>query len=406
MSSTSSIVDTPETQLTAEEENRHRAMGHTAFRWLTMLLIGVAAAAGIAFASPGHADAAVANCTKVDCTVYLSKSETRALANGRIPAPPGLRARAGSGRVLRLGGRPQGHRGPVCEPGLVLGVSDHSRSLEGSGVRRIQVQLELIEGVAQHLWGGTEPVSPQRCSGQPIRFTPAVAEEDLVGCECERVHPPGHGRAGSGRALLRCRTNLSRPAAAHTDATGRGPARGVDRVRQLPGGPTTRVPVPHVSVAGKSVEWGRPAAVMPTPHRQRGDDAPMSPFAHDFPADEDEPLLMVAVHTDGPVTVLRVRGDLDMLTAPSLRTAARDVLTGEPAAVVVDVTEVTFLASVGIEALLDLCRQLTPSRPFAVAASGAATARPLALLGLSEILHVTPDLPTATAHVCARLGPG
>ena len=132
----------------------------------------------------------------------------------------------------------------------------------------------------------------------------------------------------------------------------------------------------------------------------------MSPFAHDSPADEDEPLLMVAVHTDGPVTVLRVRGDLDMLTAPSLRTAARDVLTGEPAAVVVDVTEVTFLASVGIEALLDLCRQLTPSRPFAVAASGAATARPLALLGLSEILHVTPDLPTATAHVCARLGPG
>lgn len=88
MSSTSSMVDTPETQLVAGEENRHRAMGHTAFRRLTMLLIGVAAAAGIAFASPGHADAAVANCTKVDCTVYLSKSETRALANGRIPAPP------------------------------------------------------------------------------------------------------------------------------------------------------------------------------------------------------------------------------------------------------------------------------------------------------------------------------
>ncbi|MFF0283684.1 hypothetical protein ACFYSW_25565 [Rhodococcus aetherivorans] len=46
----------------------------------------------------------------------------------------------------------------------------------------------------------------------------------------------------------------------------------------------------------------------------------------------------MTVHTDGPVTVLRVRGDLAILTAPSLRTAARDVSSGAPDTVVVEVT--------------------------------------------------------------------
>ncbi|MGX7729231.1 STAS domain-containing protein [Rhodococcus sp. 2H158] len=96
-----------------------------------------------------------------------------------------------------------------------------------------------------------------------------------------------------------------------------------------------------------------------------------------------------------------------MLTAPSLRTAARDVLTGEPAAVVVDVTEVTFLASVGIGALLDLCRQLAPSRPFAVAASGAATARPLAFAGAvrNPARHPGP-VHRHSARLCQARPPG
>lgn len=57
-------------------------------RWLALLIIAVAAVSGIVLASPSQADASVANCTNVNCTLYLSKSETRALANGRIPAPP------------------------------------------------------------------------------------------------------------------------------------------------------------------------------------------------------------------------------------------------------------------------------------------------------------------------------
>ncbi|WP_342661394.1 hypothetical protein [Rhodococcus ruber] len=46
----------------------------------------------------------------------------------------------------------------------------------------------------------------------------------------------------------------------------------------------------------------------------------------------------MTVHTHGPVTVLSVRGDLTILTAPSLRTAARDVPSGAPDAVVVAAT--------------------------------------------------------------------
>ncbi|TWP49479.1 hypothetical protein FKR81_23295 [Lentzea tibetensis] len=42
----------------------------------------------LAVAMPAPADAAVASCGSGRCTIYLNKSETRAFANGYVPAPP------------------------------------------------------------------------------------------------------------------------------------------------------------------------------------------------------------------------------------------------------------------------------------------------------------------------------
>ena len=53
-----------------------------------MTLAGLAVIVSLGVAAPGHADASVSNCGGGRCTVYLSKSETRALAQGRVPAPP------------------------------------------------------------------------------------------------------------------------------------------------------------------------------------------------------------------------------------------------------------------------------------------------------------------------------
>lgn len=115
---------------------------------------------------------------------------------------------------------------------------------------------------------------------------------------------------------------------------------------------------------------------------------------------------MVTVHTDGPVTVLSVRGDLAILTAPSLRTAARDVPSGAPDAVVVEVTAVTFLGAAGITAASDPCRRLALA-PSVRRSRERSRHRPSPgrCEALSEILSVTPDLRSAVAHIRTMLGP-
>ena len=53
-----------------------------------VLALAGAIAGGSALAIPSTAEAAEVSCGGGRCTIYLSKSETRAFANGRVPAPP------------------------------------------------------------------------------------------------------------------------------------------------------------------------------------------------------------------------------------------------------------------------------------------------------------------------------
>jgi hypothetical protein len=59
-----------------------------AFRRRVILLISAVMVALSIGVSTAPANAAVSYCGDGRCTVYLSKSETRAFASGRIPAPP------------------------------------------------------------------------------------------------------------------------------------------------------------------------------------------------------------------------------------------------------------------------------------------------------------------------------
>ncbi|WP_370965011.1 hypothetical protein [Amycolatopsis sp. cg9] len=52
------------------------------------LALTAAISGGVAVATPAAADASVASCGSGRCTLYLSKSETRALAQANVPAPP------------------------------------------------------------------------------------------------------------------------------------------------------------------------------------------------------------------------------------------------------------------------------------------------------------------------------
>ena len=63
-----------------------------------------------------------------------------------------------------------------------------------------------------------------------------------------------------------------------------------------------------------------------------------------------EPLMTSVEHRYG-VTVLAVGGEIDMVTAPRLEKAIDDVLADDPPTLVIDLTDVTLLASVGLRLL-------------------------------------------------------
>jgi anti-sigma B factor antagonist len=90
----------------------------------------------------------------------------------------------------------------------------------------------------------------------------------------------------------------------------------------------------------------------------------------------------------GRVAVLSVSGVVDMLTAPQLEEAISASLSRTPAALVVDLTDVEFLASAGMGVLVGAHDQLPADVKFAVVADGPVTSRPLKLVGIADIVDL------------------
>jgi anti-sigma B factor antagonist len=101
---------------------------------------------------------------------------------------------------------------------------------------------------------------------------------------------------------------------------------------------------------------------------------------------------------DGAV-VLAVSGEVDMLSAPRLAEAIHASLAGGPAALIVDLSKVEFLASAGMTVLLTAQDQVVPPTQFAVVAHGAATSRPIQLTKLDSVLPLFSTLDSALESV-------
>ena len=99
------------------------------------------------------------------------------------------------------------------------------------------------------------------------------------------------------------------------------------------------------------------------------------------------------VDEDG-VVVLAVRGDLDAVTAPELTEEISAKLAGNPTALIVDLSEVDFLASAGMAALAS-AQSMSGNTRFGVVAAGSATGRPLRLIGMDLMFEVYPTLDAA-----------
>ena len=83
--------------------------------------------------------------------------------------------------------------------------------------------------------------------------------------------------------------------------------------------------------------------------------------------------------------VVAVSGDVDMATAPELAEAIQAAAREEPAALIVDLSRVEFLASAGMSLLITAHRDIAPSARFGVVADGPSTSRPLKMIGIDTI---------------------
>ncbi|MBB5956859.1 anti-anti-sigma factor [Saccharothrix tamanrassetensis] len=114
----------------------------------------------------------------------------------------------------------------------------------------------------------------------------------------------------------------------------------------------------------------------------------------------EQPLITVRTSWHGDVLLVAVSGEIDLDTAPRVRSALRTTT-----AVVLDLREVTFFGSTGIQLLLDAHHDI---RDLAVVASSRTVLRALEVTDLARYLPLCPSPDAAFDHVrrTARTCPG
>jgi anti-anti-sigma factor len=95
--------------------------------------------------------------------------------------------------------------------------------------------------------------------------------------------------------------------------------------------------------------------------------------------------------------VISAAGVIDMLTSPQLEASIATCMDKRPSAVIIDLSDVDFLASAGMGVLVAACDRASGTCGFAVVADGPATSRPLQLVGLADVLGMYPTLDEARA---------
>ena len=113
----------------------------------------------------------------------------------------------------------------------------------------------------------------------------------------------------------------------------------------------------------------------------------------------DQEAIATALAYQNGIAVLKVGGDIDLATVPALEAAIDEALIPRPTGLVIDLSEVGFLASAGLQALVATHNNVSQSAQFAVVANSAATSRPIQLTGLDHIFELYPTLDEALTAV-------
>jgi anti-anti-sigma factor len=117
-------------------------------------------------------------------------------------------------------------------------------------------------------------------------------------------------------------------------------------------------------------------------------------------AEKRPPELRVRVRTEPEAVVVAAAGDLDLGTAPLLRTRAAAALDSRPGALVVDLSGIGFCGSAGLQVIAELVAATTDAGlPFAVVADGYAVRRALEITRLDATLSLHPTVAGARAWI-------
>lgn len=100
-------------------------------------------------------------------------------------------------------------------------------------------------------------------------------------------------------------------------------------------------------------------------------------------------------HQVDGVVVIAASGAVDMLSAPQLQDVMSAAADRRPAGLILDMTEVDFLGTAGMEVLMTTRKHLDASTRFAVVADGPATSRPLTIMGLADYIELFSSLDVA-----------
>lgn len=111
------------------------------------------------------------------------------------------------------------------------------------------------------------------------------------------------------------------------------------------------------------------------------------------------PGLVVDVELRDSIAVVTADGEVDLATAAFLSDGIEQALSKSPSAVIVDLSSVTFLASVGMSVLITARRKVSNGAHLLVVADGPYTRRPMELVGLDATIPLYTDVASALAAV-------
>jgi anti-anti-sigma factor len=109
--------------------------------------------------------------------------------------------------------------------------------------------------------------------------------------------------------------------------------------------------------------------------------------------------MSISLEHIGSVAVVHVTGEVDMATETHLRATITTALETTPAALVLDLTGVTFFASAGLHVLVDVQHDATAQNlDLLVAADNRSVLRPLQITGVDQLVTVVASVDQALAH--------